>query len=69
MSRHTITAKEIEDYLDRDSWVLAASCGGLDSNKRLEASSKGLYRVTTHDKVTYQGQDLDVAVFSYNEAP
>jgi hypothetical protein len=69
MARHTITYEEMSDYLNQEGWHNAASSGGFESNKRLEVSTKGTFRVTTHGKITYQGASLGVAVDAYNEAP
>lgn len=65
-----ITFEEISDYLNKEVWSVAACCSGVDgSQKRLEASTKGMFRVTDHDEVTYQGASLGVAVDAYNGAP
>ena len=69
MARHTLTIEEIEEYLDKEYWSQLACSFGIDSNKRLEANTKGIFRVTTHGKVTYQGKYLAPAVDAYNEAP
>lgn len=69
MTRHTVTFEEMSEYLNREIWSMMASCGSAVSHKRLEANTKGMFRVTTHGKVTYQGASLGVAVDAYNEAP
>lgn len=69
MPRHTITFEEMSDYLNQEGWNVAASSHGKGSSKKLEVSTRGMFRVTTHDKVTYQGGSLGVAVDAYNEAP
>lgn len=69
MARHTITLEEMTEHLNQDGWHNAASCHGRGSHKCLEVSTRGIFRVTTHGKVTYQGVDLGTAVFAYNEAP
>lgn len=68
MARHTITFEEMSEYINQEIWSMAACSGGADSQKRLEASTKGMFRVTDHGKVTYQGASLGVAVDAYNEA-
>ena len=69
MSRHTITLEEMYEYLGQEGWHNAASSHGNGSHKKLEVSTKGMFRVTTQGKVTYQGASLGVAVDAYNEAP
>lgn len=69
MARHTITFEEMSDYLDREFWSSIASSGGKDSHKKLEVSTKGMFRVTDRRKATYQGASLGHAVDAYNEAP
>lgn len=69
MARHTVTFEEISDYLNQDVWSVAACSGHNGSHKRLEASTKGTFRVTDRGKVTYQGVSLGVAVDTYNDVP
>lgn len=70
MPRHTITFEEISEYINQDIWSIAAASSSADgSHKRLEASTKGMFRVTTNGKITYQGMSLGVAVEAYNDAP
>lgn len=69
MSRHTITLDEMYEYLGQEGWHNAASSHSKDSQKKLEVSTKGMFRVSDHGKVTYQGASLGVAVDAYNEAP
>lgn len=70
MTRHTITFEEMSEYLNNEVWsIIAASSGVSGSYKSLEASTKGMFRTTDRDKVTYQGASLGVAVDAYNEAP
>lgn len=67
MSRHTITEKEITDWLTADAWHLAASSAGNGSNKRLE-TNKGTFRVKDHGEITYAGDSVSAAVDAYNQA-
>lgn len=65
---HTIRVEELEEWLSEDAWKVYASSGGPDSNKRLEASTQGKFRVTDHGRVTYLGDDKVAAVAAYNDA-
>lgn len=67
--RHTVTFEEISDYINQEVWSMAACSASALSRKRLEASTKGMFRVTDGDEIKYQGMSLGAAVDAYNEAP
>lgn len=69
MARHTVSFEEMLNYITQESWDLAAASDGKGSQKKLEISSKGAFRVTDHDKVIYHGVSLGLAVDAYNDAP
>lgn len=64
-TRHTINADEMVAYL-AGYWFQYAAHFGEFSAKRLEVSFSGLYRVTDHGKVTYEGPNRDAAIEAYN---
>lgn len=68
MSHHTITVKELDDYLSQEGWDIAASSHGSGASKQLEISRSGVFRVTDHGTVTYSGSDKAAAGAAYNEA-
>jgi hypothetical protein len=67
--RHTITFEEMTENLNQEIWSIAASSSGMGASKKLEVSTKGMFRVTTHGEVTYSGASLGMAVDAYNVAP
>lgn len=69
MPRHTITVEEMSDHINRDDWSIVACSVDEHSRKRLEASTKGMFRVTDRDEIKYYGASLGAAVDAYNEAP
>lgn len=69
MTRHTVTVEEIDKWINHEAWHLAASSGGRGSNKRLEMSNAGMFRVTDRNEITYAGGDKAAAVDAYNAAP
>ena len=69
MSRHTITFEEMSAYINQEIWSMAACSSSVRSHKRLEASTKGMFRVTDGPEIKYQGPSLGAAVDAYNDAP
>lgn len=69
MPRHTVTFEEMSEYINREIWSMCACSSSQRSRKRLEASTKGMFRVTDGDEIKYQGASLGAAVDAYNEAP
>lgn len=66
--RHTITVKDMMDWINTEIWHNAASCHGNGSSKKLEMNNTGAFRVTDHDKIVYIGGHLPAAVDAYNAA-
>jgi hypothetical protein len=70
MKRHTITLKDVNDYLDREVWGRVASSYGNDgASKSFECNRSGQFRVTDHGAVVYLGENEVAAINAYNEAP
>lgn len=69
MARHCITEDDLTSWLARYSWNTFASSGGIRSNKHFDVSSTGIFRITDHGKITYEGADKSAAVAAYNKAP
>lgn len=65
MKRHELTEMELDDWT-RTAWFQFAASVGEDSNKRLEVSLGGLYRVTDHGAVKYIGGVKLTAISEYN---
>lgn len=68
MPRHTITVEEVDAWVNAEAWHLAASSSGKGSNKFLEMSNAGIFRVRDHDDIKYIGGDKNAAVKAYNDA-
>lgn len=67
--RHTITVKELDDYMLQDTWHLFASSGSVHgSQKQIEFSNSGMFRVRDHGEYVYTGKDAGTAVEAYNSA-
>jgi hypothetical protein len=69
MPRHTVTFEEMSAYINQEVWSMVACSSSARSRKRLEASTKGTFRVTDGDEIKYQGMSLGAAVDAYNDAP
>jgi hypothetical protein len=69
MKRHTITLKDVNDYLGREVWDRVASSFGSKFAKTLEYDRSGKFRVTDHGTVVYLGENEVAAINAYNEAP
>lgn len=70
--RHTITAKELDDWMRRPQWqAFARSCSDV-SQKALEldaaASGGPVFRVTDHGETKFLGTDKTAAIAAYNAA-
>jgi hypothetical protein len=65
MKRHTVTSKELQDYVN-GYWLTFASSSRSGSNKKLEVHMSGLYRVTNDIAIIYIGDDAIEAVNQYN---
>lgn len=67
---HKITVKDIQDYINTETWDTAASSASVDGSlKRLEfCSVTGDFRVMDHGVVRYLGSSLPDAVQAYNAA-
>jgi len=74
-NRHTITVDEVNKWLDEERWETFASSCNSRSNKKIEFSNAGRFRVTDYnraeglDRVLYEGDDQHKAVDAYNGAP
>jgi hypothetical protein len=68
MARHTVTVKDIDEWMHKEVWHLAAASSGNGSLKKLEMSNAGMFRVTDHDDTKYFGGDKNAAVDAYNAA-
>lgn len=70
MHRHRITETELDEWMSdqRTRWVQFAASSSLESNKRLEVSLGGEYRVTDAGAVSYLGTDKSAAIRAYNDA-
>lgn len=66
--RHTVTVKELTDWIKTEAWHNAASSHGNGSHKIISMSNSGEFRVTDHDNITYSGTDMSAAVDAYNAA-
>lgn len=70
--RHTITEKELNEWLCQPQWqILASSCGN-DSNKQLEFDRTEygcVFRVSNHGETIFLGANKSAAVAAYNDAP
>jgi hypothetical protein len=67
--QHTVTVQQINAWANAELWRIAASSWGAGSDKKLELSNAGLYRVRNNGEVTYIGDDISEAVYAYNTAP
>ena len=70
MTRHTITVSVLDGFLDQQKtrWISVASSWAPGSNKFLDASYDGNYRVRDHGNLIYVGTDKIAAVNEYNAA-
>lgn len=69
-NRHTITEKEMADWMDAPTWRVAASSSSANSSRKfLEVNQFRNFRVRDHDDTVYLGEDLAAAVEAYNNAP
>lgn len=67
--KHMITVKEVQDYLNVETWEQCACSFGDGSAKKLDMNNvTGAFRVTDHDDVKYLGSSLPEAVAAYNAA-
>lgn len=67
MARHIVTADQLNKWLSKHWAEFAASCG-MESNKRLEVSLDGRYRVLDHSEEIYRGSNKLTAIAKYNAA-
>ena len=68
--RHTITEKELNEWLCRPQWQIFASSADQGGVKRLEVDCGGdtnVFRVTVRGEVVFLGADKTAAVSAYNE--
>jgi hypothetical protein len=69
MSQHTITEKDLTEWL-AEQWFLYASSFGSDSNKSFEVNAtSGKCRVTERGVKIYEGGSKATAIRKYNAAP
>ena len=73
MTKHTVTISELNEFLtdEKSKWIRFAGSysANAESQKTLEVSFEGTYRVTDHGKVLYVGGNMKRAVNEYNDAP
>ena len=72
MARHTITEKDLDEWLRTPQWQAVASSLDRHSNKSLEVdvSPDGpVFRVVSHNETLFIGMDKITAVDIYNKAP
>lgn len=71
--RHTITQKELDEWMRRPKWIAFARSVSAVSHKALEVdgatSGDPVFRVTDHGGTTFVGTDKAAAIAAYNEAP
>lgn len=72
--RHTITLDEVKASVFTPFKHHIASSSGKGSSKRLVISvslapTKVGFEVVDHDRIVYEGDDIEAAVNAYNEAP
>lgn len=68
---HTITEKELNEWLCRPQWQVFASSAGRGSAKRLEvdgAADNHVFRVMVRGHAVFLGADKTAAVAAYNDA-
>jgi hypothetical protein len=70
MDRHIVTADELDAWLAKEvsAWRQFARSVGRDSDKKLEVSRNGIFRVLDHGKVMYIGVTKSIAIDEYNRA-
>lgn len=68
MSRHTVTEKELDDWLAEAAWRRFAGSFGDGSSKSLETDGRGVYRVIVGRATVFLGADKSAAIAAYNEA-
>lgn len=65
---HTVTEEQFDAWAD-NHWSTFAGSYCDASNKSLEVSPTGLYRVLDHRNVVYEGQSKQQAIAAYNRCP
>jgi hypothetical protein len=72
MAHHTITERELNEWLCRPQWQQFAASFGAEANKRFEVDTNDrgecVYRVTDHGETVFLGADKVAAIAAYNEA-
>jgi hypothetical protein len=69
--RHTITAKELDEWLSMPQWETFARSFSDRSHKALELDATApdiVFRVTDHGETTFIGTDKAAAIAAYNAA-
>ena len=66
---HKVTFEEMSAYINQEIWMIAAQSSGLGSSKKIEFSNRGMFKVTSHGDIIYDGASLGSAVDAYNGAP
>lgn len=70
--KHTITERELNEWLSRPQWQTFARSAGSGSNKSLEVDASDIgraFRVTDHGETIFLGADKTAAIAAYNSAP
>lgn len=68
---HSVTEKDLNEWLCRPQWQIFASSADRDGVKRLEVDNDGsgpVFRVTVKGEVTFLGADKASALSAYNTA-
>lgn len=69
MERHTVTVKELDDWLRKEGWAQFAANYGDGSSKSFDVDpAAGVYRVRDHGKTVFLGTDKMAAIAAYNDA-
>lgn len=67
--KHEIDEGELIEWLVKEPWEPYAVSGGRESNKRLDVNRKtGVFRVTDHGEIIYEGMNRKEAIAFYNAA-
>ena len=69
MGRHTVTVKELNDWINKDGWSRFAGSFNKESNKTLEVSILRQFRVTDRGVIKYFGDSDVAAIDAYNAVP
>lgn len=64
---HTINKKELVDFKNNEKKIFAAAPARNDGRKQLYITLNGNFEVHVNDEVIYEGNDVNMAVKTYNE--